>query len=148
MHFCFSEYSSAIRLPLELVFLELPYVQTCPQHSVKLCTRKLGGERDQKESENPRLVEEEKDPRAHPSQPHSNRDTPSRVPTPTSPSLSSVPFPQVFVDVGELPPEPLLPRLSSPSSLSIVSEERCSRPFSTLAALCWTFSSMSMSVLS
>lgn len=115
---------------------------------MKHCTRKLGGERDQKESENPRLVEEEKDARAHPSQPRSSRDTLSRVSSPTSPSLSSVPFPQVFVDVSELPPEPLLPRLSSPSSLSIFSEERCSRPFGTLVALCWTFTSMPMSVLS
>jgi len=54
---------------------------------------------------------------------------------------------QVFVHTDKNPPSLLFSRLTSPSSLSHSSQERCSSPFITLVALHRTGSRMSVSLI-
>lgn len=49
---------------------------------------------------------------------------------------------QVFMGIEEIPQSLLFSRLSSPSSFSLSSQERCSRLFSIMKTLCLTLSTM------
>lgn len=54
---------------------------------------------------------------------------------------------QVFMHVDKISLSLPCSRLSNPSSLSLSSCDRCSKPLITLVALCWTRCSVSMSPL-
>ncbi|KAK4814559.1 hypothetical protein QYF61_023758 [Mycteria americana] len=53
----------------------------------------------------------------------------------------------VFIHIGKMPPSLLFSRLNRPSSPSLSSWERCSGPLNVFEALCWTLSTLSMSLL-